>query len=167
MADLRWYGPEVERRILAEMGRRLDACRHAVQNHAKKLVGTEGAGRWVQEAQPGQGATMPNFNVFKTKKGLKGFNLVQRAQGQKGRGKLMYGAFPSRPGEPPHKQTGRLQTSIASERSGLEARVGTNLQYGRWLELGTRDVEARPWLRPAFNALVPAINIIMSRPMPQ
>jgi hypothetical protein len=28
--------------------------------------------------------------------------------------------------------------------------VGTDLKYGFWLEYGTRQMEARPWLRPSL-----------------
>ena len=46
----------------------------------------------------------------------------------------------SRPGEPPRKQTGMLQRSIAYEvdRELLVGRVGTNQKTGRWLEEGTK-----------------------------
>ena len=59
----------------------------------------------------------------------------------------------SRPGEPPRKQTGRLRGSVTYEvdERALRARVGTNVMYGRYLELGTRrGLAPRPWLRPAL-----------------
>jgi len=56
----------------------------------------------------------------------------------------------SAPGEIPHVQTGSLKRSIAREQIAGEERVGTNLKYGRYLELGTRDIEPRPFLRPAL-----------------
>jgi HK97 gp10 family phage protein len=62
-----------------------------------------------------------------------------------------YGASRSAPGEPPYKQTGRLRMSIAREMVGqTTARVGTNIKYGLYLELGTRSMSARPWLRRAL-----------------
>ena len=59
----------------------------------------------------------------------------------------------STPGESPHKDTGRLRASISHEFDTAEhtARVGTNLVYGKWLEVGTKNMEARPFLRKAFN----------------
>lgn len=47
-------------------------------------------------------------------------------------------------GEPPRKQTGRLRASVANEvdASAKLARVGTNVDYGRILELTNH-----PWLR--------------------
>ena len=65
---------------------------------------------------------------------------------------------PSRPGEPPHVDTGRLRASISTITNvGLRqvvTRVGTNVRSGRELELGTLSIKPRPWLRPAFNKVV-------------
>jgi len=62
---------------------------------------------------------------------------------------------PSRPGKPPHVDTGRLRASITYEidRSlfSIIGRVGTNVEYGRYLELGTSRMSPRPWLRPALK----------------
>lgn len=77
-----------------------------------------------------------------------------RARGGKGRkGSRVLGAVRSRPGEPPRKQTGRLMDSVTYEvdEQALEARVGTNVKYGKALELGTRrGLAPRPWLRRAL-----------------
>lgn len=58
----------------------------------------------------------------------------------------------SKPGQPPNADTGRLHQSIGFEIDKLKGigRVGTNLLYGAYLEFGTKDVAARPWLRPAL-----------------
>ncbi len=69
------------------------------------------------------------------------------------KGETVYGAARSKPGEPPRKQTGRLRAAVASEidESTLTARVGTNVKYGKYLELGTkRGILPRPWLRRAL-----------------
>lgn len=83
--------------------------------------------------------------------------------GSSGKGKLRYGASPSAPGEAPHKQRGRLLASVAWECKGLIGRVGTNLRYGRWLELGTPIMAARPWLRRALNESKSAIRTLIER----
>lgn len=61
----------------------------------------------------------------------------------------------SQPGEPPHKRTGTLARSLDSEtyRKGGQffGRMGTNLLYGRFLELGTQRMAPRPYLRPALD----------------
>lgn len=140
-----WHGDRVAEILQSELTRRLSAAAIVVQNHAKRLVGKEGTG-----VKGDGGGTQPT--------------------GPRNRKKLIYGAFPSRPGEPPRKQTGRLQSSIAHELRvrglfgrGLLARVGTNVKYGRWLELGTRRMAPRPWLRRALDEMRGQIRTILSR----
>ena len=65
---------------------------------------------------------------------------------------------PSSPGEPPRIDTKKLHDSITTETQqdgnhSIQTRVGTNVDYGRYLELGTRKILPRPWLRPALNAV--------------
>jgi HK97 gp10 family phage protein len=75
------------------------------------------------------------------------------------------GPSASRPGSPPHKQTGRLRASIAWELVGDDrARVGTNVKYGRYLELGTSRMSPRPWLvRSAKETTSEVTRIITAR----
>ncbi len=53
--------------------------------------------------------------------------------------------------------TGRLRSSIQTtnvRRSGnheLSVRVGSAVNYARYVELGTRRMRARPYLRPALS----------------
>ena len=70
----------------------------------------------------------------------------------KGAGRSRKGLDPSLPGEPPKKVSGWLRMNIASEmdRARIEARVGTNVPYGKHLELGTRKMAPRPWIRAAL-----------------
>lgn len=64
---------------------------------------------------------------------------------------------PSVPGEPPGKRTGNLGRSIQTESVQRKGEfigiVGTNVKYGFWLELGTRRMAPRPFLRPALDAM--------------
>ena len=69
------------------------------------------------------------------------------------------GKFPSLPGEPPKVVTGILRSSIASriEKSATKingfvgvARSSPAHKYGKALELGSRRVKARPYLRPTL-----------------
>ena len=49
--------------------------------------------------------------------------------------------------------TGRLRSSLTTDDSDLfrlVMRVGTNVLYGKWVEFGTRRMEARPFLFPSF-----------------
>lgn len=47
--------------------------------------------------------------------------------------------------------TGRLRNSITHtvDSTALEAFIGTNVEYAPHVELGTRHMDARPFLRPA------------------
>jgi phage gpG-like protein len=58
------------------------------------------------------------------------------------------GTQASKPGEYPRHISGHLQRNVAMEFAPelLVARVGTNVPYGKWLELGTRNMAPRPWL---------------------
>lgn len=56
-------------------------------------------------------------------------------------------------GEAPNTDTGKLVASIAAEKvANAEYLVGTNLDYGEFLEMGTSKMRPRPWLIPALNA---------------
>lgn len=137
---LRWYGGEAQKKIHDETVRRLHAACIVVVNHAKKLVSVEGTTTVV---------------VGKTKSG-------------KPKKKRLYGTNPSRPGEPPHKQHGELRMSIMWEVIGLVGRVGSNMKnpmYPRFLELGTKKMKARPWLRRALRECRDRIKAIFTRPM--
>lgn len=68
-----------------------------------------------------------------------------------GKTRTKWGALnsaPSAPGDFPAKQTGWLRSSMAYEidRENLTAKVGTAVNYGRYLEMGTSRMAARPWL---------------------
>ena len=56
----------------------------------------------------------------------------------------------------PRVRTGRLRSSISTalgrDPEGLFCDVGTNVEYGGFVELGTRFMRARPYLRPALPA---------------
>lgn len=55
-------------------------------------------------------------------------------------------------GQPPATDTGRLVSSITQERTGkAEAEVGSTVVYSKFLEFGTRNMDERPWLRPALK----------------
>lgn len=59
----------------------------------------------------------------------------------------------SAPGKPPASDSGRLLGSVEVDirDNGFKALIGTALDYGRFLEFGTKKMEARPWLNPAFK----------------
>jgi hypothetical protein len=141
---MKWNGDRELARIRVEMERRIEACCILVETHAKQLLSV--AGTAVAHA------------TIKIKKRDGSTKTIRK-------GSSIYGADPSKPGEPPHKQSGRLRASVTHEVVALIGRVGTNLKYGRWLELGTRIVAARPWLRPSLAACLTQIHAILSAPM--
>lgn len=71
----------------------------------------------------------------------------------------------SAPGETPATQTGTLIRSVTSETEKLVGRVGTNLKYGLYLEIGTKNIAPRPFLRSTFEKNKSKIaEIISGRP---
>jgi HK97 gp10 family phage protein len=68
-------------------------------------------------------------------------------------------------GEPPNSDTGRLQQSIriAFNKAEGEISVGTDLLYGAWLEYGTLNMRARPWLRPAYRTHIDKIKDLVEK----
>lgn len=79
-------------------------------------------------------------------------------------GKHYHGQAPSLPGEPPKKIRGDLQRSITYEMGPdkLSAKVGTNLAYGAYLELGTAHIAPRPFLRSTLLEEQGTIDRILS-----
>jgi HK97 gp10 family phage protein len=77
------------------------------------------------------------------------FRDITKGKNKGGRKKVLgaRGSSRSKPGQFPHKDFGRLRQSIAQDHQGLITRVGTNVPYGKFLELGTAKMAARPFLR--------------------
>jgi HK97 gp10 family phage protein len=59
----------------------------------------------------------------------------------------------AKPGEAPNTDTGTAIKNIGWEitEDGFSGVVGSNLKYLKWLEFGTKLMEARPWLGPALE----------------
>lgn len=74
----------------------------------------------------------------------------------------------SRPGEYPRKRTGDLRTSFDFEfyPSGMKARWGTNVKYGKWLEFGTRRMAPRPWMALTNRAKADEVKRLLSGRLP-
>lgn len=145
MGRMKWNGRRALELIQAEMVRRLHAASIIVSNHAKRLVGREGA-VLLRDAQKNRDARGRFVKSLK-------YNIER-----------------SRPGEPPRKQTGTLQSGIQREvnAAAMTARVGTNKKnppYPRWLELGTRKMAPRPWLRRSLDENRERIRAIFAKRM--
>ena len=140
--SLNWDPSRFQKYLDAEMNRRLDASAIEVANHVKELLSAEGTGQRKRRVR--------------NKKG----KLVTSK-------KLVYNANPSKPGDPPALQTGRLRGSYAWERNGFVRRVGTNVKHGRPLELGAPKIHlaARPHLLRALMERRARIDALMRKPI--
>lgn len=123
MADVEWHGDEAIDHVRRRAVSWLTRAAITVERRAKELLSVAGT--------------------------------AVRSRGTRGgrKGSRIYGAVRSKPGEPPRKQTGRLRASVTREidEGDLTARVGTNVRYGKALELGSRKgLAPRPWLRRAL-----------------
>lgn len=122
-------------------------------------------GRFVADLKADTGKNIEKACIY-----LKGKVKERIGQGQpyvrhKGPKGVHYeGQNPSAPGEPPHKITGFLQRSIAYEMAAdrMSGSVGTNVEYGFFLEVGTSRMAARPWLRSTLEAEAAAIRRIIA-----
>lgn len=58
----------------------------------------------------------------------------------------------SETGNPPRPDTGDLMGSITHRATAtLEQTIHDQVEYGKWLELGTEFMEARPFMKPVFE----------------
>ena len=66
---------------------------------------------------------------------------------------------PSKPGEPPNRDTGELQASMTTRQTGpLSAEFREDAPHARPLEFGTSKMAARPHVRPARDKMLPKIR---------
>lgn len=91
-------------------------------------------------------------NLLSDEHGVVAQDLRRRALNVESQAKLNASG---RPG--PNVQTGRLRSSITHELvkrddGTLVARVGTNVEYARFVEEGTDRAPPYPYLRPALEA---------------
>lgn len=99
--------------------------------------------------------------LFRDPAGPIGRDLTRRAINVESQAKLNASGRPveganNPEGRGPNVDTGRLRSSIThelrQESEGLVARIGTNVEYGRFLETGLRGGRTYPFLAPALPA---------------
>lgn len=132
-----WHGDKFMRDLRAEQVKRVTRAAIVVERQMKRNLSVSGTG--VIQG----GIVVP---------------AIKRTK------KTVYGAFPSKPGESPHKQTGRLRASVTYEVDAFQrdpvARVGTNVVYGFILEA----FRNRPWLVKSFNQVRDQVRSILAAP---
>lgn len=71
----------------------------------------------------------------------------------------------SNPGQFPHEISGDLRTGIiaAVNESDLSLILSSSAPHTIHLELGTHNMEPRPFLRPAIESIKPKMNAILQR----
>lgn len=69
----------------------------------------------------------------------------------------------SSPGQPPAVMVGDLRQSIQWKFEGDTAYVGSELEKSKHLEFGTKNMSARPFLKPAFEEEVDNIARILGK----
>lgn len=148
-----WHGDRVRRQIEAEVDRRLKACGQVGADHAKTLISVDGTGRALSAK-----VTLADLRAASGNKNVEVSGKIRK-------GALVYNWAPSRPGEPPRVQRGRLRASVAYEVAEQVARIGTNVKYGRILELGSSKMAPRPWLRRMLVEMTPTFRAILTAPI--
>lgn len=117
-------------------------------------------------------AAITLVNDIKSSFGSSGGTLIGRTLS--GATKEQRAANRSKPGGPPNVDTGHLKRNIGFDRPigrPLIRRIGTGIGnkesvgYALWLELGTRFMLPRPYLRPALHRNRAKILRLISRPM--
>jgi HK97 gp10 family phage protein len=81
--------------------------------------------------------------------------LINRSQPVATIGGRLRGLDPSKPGEPPKKVTSHLfqniRKTVHATRYSVIGRYGSSVIYAAYLELGTRKMAPRPFLRPIIG----------------
>lgn len=80
-------------------------------------------------------------------------------------GRKRKGGIRSAPGEWPKSDSGHLVSNIFVNFGYLLGYVGTNVEYGEYLELGTQKMSARPWLQRSLNENQDTINALIAKAM--
>ncbi len=136
MSDLAWFGREIFTQATEANVIAMEKAVILVEGKAKRIMGT----------------------------GVTSGKKIRRS----GTGASRKFHRPSAPGEPPAIDTGILRSSVSHEikLEGLSINgfvgsdidhirkrsdIGTDVEYGFYLEVGTIKMRARPWLRPALR----------------
>ena len=134
------HAKRIKAKIRNENKRRLRESARVVKERAKALLSTPGTGR-------------------ATKRG------IVRTKTARGKNTIV-GAFRSRAGESPFRQTGQLLKSVKQLLMGsTKSRVFTDMFYGRILDSPRYKPGRRPWLKKALDDMSSTIKNILTQKM--
>jgi hypothetical protein len=153
LCSIAWDGAPLQDKLHREMVKRLRVASEKLRRRVVVKVGVSG---WGFSAS----GKMAGHRVSKAR--------VMPANKKRDLGVRSVGYWPSRPGEPPHADTGLLKRSIfyTVHASYLNAIIGTNLKYGVPLEIGSDRMAARPYLRPALAEAQGELRAILTKKLP-
>jgi len=124
-AQVKWYGDEFLRRVRQGVRDGMENIGEAIVKDMKRSM----------QSTPGGG-----------------MRIERRRKTRRRRSKYIKRRTPSLPGHPPAVQTGTLIRETRWRRvSDAMIRVGAWAKYALYLELGTRTMFARPFIRPAVD----------------
>ena len=104
-------------------------------------------------------AVIKQVQLTATKK----LKLAAEATANQVKRNISIGRPASKPNEFPHVDTGRLRQSIFwTMRGSTTAIVGTPVKYGLYLEVGTRHMAPRPYLRRTLSEMQGKIERIFA-----
>jgi HK97 gp10 family phage protein len=142
-SGLKWFGARVEAEIKTGMKRRLLKAGGIVRDHAQDLINTSGTGRYTKSGLGSEGGKLTI-----RRKGAKRLNVAA-----------------SKPGDPPFKQKGDLKKSLKVRPIDVGARVFSKDPKAHLLELGTRKMAARPFLKRALAEKRGDVKRTIERPL--
>ncbi len=142
---MKWHGPKLTRRIEGILSRRLDQAAELVK--AQTIRNLRKNQSWIGKGRRPKG---------KAKwKAIRDYYAGKPSP-----------YSPSKPGEIPHVDGGQLSMSIFwDRRSKLVRRVGTPLEYGLWLQVGTRKMKARAYLDVTLSENLSKVRAIVTAPI--
>jgi HK97 gp10 family phage protein len=134
---LKWYGDEFKGKLRTELRKRLSQVGSLVVAEAKSLLSVPGSTQRTKT----------------TTRGGKKFRKRSK----------MFNAAVSDPGDPPRLQRGRLRRSINKVLKNLKVRIRAQDPKAHLLELGTKNMQPRPFLRAAIANKRAEIRSILSK----
>jgi hypothetical protein len=134
---LKWYGEAIQREVDRAAEHGLDDLAQNMVDHTRKRF----------RSGPQTGRDYRGWVFFRKGGKLRAFKSADATAGYKS-------AYvrSSAPGEYPAHQSGDLADSMAWLKTGKLRRIfGTSEKHGLWLELGTKYMRPRPFLRPTYR----------------